>query len=125
VTGERLNGDAPVFATAQDTVPTSPTRVGGGFGLRSLLQRLQTPSTTGGAQGAAFTLLSNSIAPVETWQLNIVPDASLELGDVLTLDVEGRRFVQVVSGLSMPLDLDGDMMVSTRSLVVNRLEGVL
>jgi len=123
VSGERLNGDAPVYATAFDNEPTSPTYVKGGFGLRSLLSRLQTPGTTGGAQGAASTLLANSIAPVETCSLHMVPDAALELGDVLTVQIGGARIVQVVSGLTMPLDLRSDMMVSTRSLVVNRLKG--
>lgn len=123
VTGERLSGDAPVYATAQDTVAGSPTNVSGGFGVRSLLQRLQTPATQGGARGAAFTLLSNSVAPVEACDIEVVPDASLELGDVVRLDLEGQELVQVVSGLTMPLDLQSDMMVSTRSLVVNRLEG--
>lgn len=125
VSGERLSGDAPVYATAQDSVPTSPTYVNGSFGIRSMLKRLQTAATIGGAQGAAYTLLANAIAPVETWQINVVPDAALELGDVLTIDIGGTQRTQVVSGLTMPLDLRGDMMVSTRSLVVNRLEGVL
>lgn len=122
VTGERLNGDAPVYATASDNVATSPTYVKGGFGLRSLLSRLQTPGTKGSAQGAAATLLSNSIAPTETFNFHMPPDASMELGDVLLLRIRGQNIIQVVSGLTMPLDLRSDMMVSTRSLVVNRLE---
>lgn len=124
VTGERLTGQAPVFATAADIDPLSPTYVDGGFGVRSLLDRLQTPSTVGGAVGAAQQRLSVSIAPVEAFQLRCVPDASLELGDVVTLDINGRSVVQVVSGLSMPLGVDGDMFVSTRSLVSNPLEVV-
>jgi hypothetical protein len=122
VSGERLNGDAPVYATASDNNPASPTYVGGGFGVRSLLERLQTPSTQVAAQGAAATLLANSVAPVEAWDLTLTPDASLELGDVLSLDINGRvGVIQVVSGLTMPLDLSGDMMVSTRSLVLSKV----
>lgn len=121
VSGERLNGDAPVYATQKDTNPASPTYVEGGFGIRSLLSRLQTPSTQAGAQGAAATLLANSVAPVEAWQLTLVPDASLELGDVFALDVNGRVVTQVVSGLTMPLDLQNEMLVSTRSLVLSKL----
>lgn len=124
VTGERLTGQAPVYATASDVNPLSPTYVDGGFGVRSLLDRLQTVSTVGGAIGAAQERLSVSIAPIEAFQFRCVPDASLELGDVVTLDIEGRSTVQVVSGLSMPLGVDGDMFVSTRSLVLNPLEVV-
>jgi hypothetical protein len=121
VSGERLSGDAPVYATQQDNDPTSPTYVGGGFGIRSLLSRLQTPATQVGAQGAAATLLANSVAPTETWRLSLTPDAALELGDVLTLQINGREVVQVVSSLSMPLDLSGEMLVSTRSLVLSKV----
>lgn len=119
VTGERLNGDAPVFATAADTVVGSPTNVTGGFGVRSLLERLQQPSSQGGAQSAADDLLRSYVSPVEEWTLQIVPDASLELGDVLLLEIDGRETTtQVVTGFTLPLDLSGSMAVSTRSLVV-------
>lgn len=123
VSGERLNGDAPVYATASDTMVGSPTNVSGGFGVRSLLERLQTPSTSGGAQGAANSILATSIAPVESWQLQMMPDAALELGDVVRVQVNNRDVTQVVTGLTIPLDLSSDMMVSTRSLVLNRLQG--
>lgn len=122
VTGERLNGDAPVYGTAMDTNPLSPTYVNGGFGVRSLLERLQTPATPGGAQGAAQERLAVSVAPVESFQLRCIADASMELGDIITLTIEGRQVTQVVSGLSMPLALDNDMFLSTRSLVLNTLE---
>lgn len=122
VTGERLNGAAPVFGTAMDINPLSPTYVDGGFGVRSLLERLQTPATMGRAEGAAAERLAVSVAPIESFQLRAIPDASLELGDIITLIIEGRTVTQVVSGLSVPLGMDSDMFVSTRSLVLNTLE---
>jgi len=122
VTGERLNGQAPVYGTAADEDPGSPTYINGGFGVRSLLERLQTPSTPGGAEGAARERLAASIAPIEAFQLRCSTDASLELGDAVTLDIEGREVLQVVSALSVPLGVDGDMFVSTRSMVINELE---
>jgi hypothetical protein len=118
VTGERLNGDAPVFATASDTQVGSPTSTLGNFGVRSHLERLQTPSSTGGAQGVAEALLRTYIAPTEEWTMGAVPDAALELGDVLTLDINSSQVIQVVTGFTLPLGLEGDMTISTRSLVV-------
>lgn len=118
VTGERLNGDAPVFAMATDSNPGSPTFVGGNFGVKSIVERLQTPSTQGGAQATADSLLRNHIAPEEEWTLGIVPDAALELGDVLRLLVDDADVTQVVTAFSLPLDLSGNMSVSARSLVV-------
>jgi uncharacterized protein DUF5047 len=118
VTGERLNGDAPVFAVASDEVAGSPTNIFGNFGVRSRLERLQTPSTQGGAQTTADALLRTYIAPTEEWTLGVIPDASLELGDVVTLDVSNRAVIQVVVNFALPLDLSGSMTVSTRSLVL-------
>lgn len=123
VTGERLNGQAPVYGTVADEDPLSPTYINGGFGVRSLLDRLQTPSTQGGAVGAARERLAASIAPVEAFQLRCSADASLELGDAVMVQIDGRQSLQVVSALSMPLTTEGDMFVSTRSMVVNELEG--
>lgn len=122
VTGERLDGGLPVFATASDINPVNPTYINGGFGVRSLLERLQTVSSAGAAIGAAQERLAVSLAPVESFELRCVADASLELGDIVLLNIDGREATQVVSALSMPLGVDGDMFVSTRSLVLNILE---
>lgn len=118
VTGERLNGDAPVFAAAADTTPGSPTSIQGGFGVRSRLERLQNPSTQGGALSAAQALLRTYVAPTEEWTLEVVPDAALELGDLGRVLVNGRDTLQVVTGFSMPLGPGGNMTLSTRSLVI-------
>lgn len=118
VTSERLNGDGAVFATASDTTVGSPTSIAGGFGVRSRQERLQTPSTQGGAMGAAEALLRTYVAPTEEWTLSVVPDGSLELGDVMGLDVDNRTPVQVLTAFTLPIDLSGDMTLSTRSLVI-------
>jgi hypothetical protein len=117
VTGERLNGDPPVHATSSDNNPLSPTWIDGNFGIRSLVERLQSPSTQGGAQTTADSLLRSYVAPLEEWSLEMVPDASLELGDTVTLEADGESTIQVVTAFTLPLDLSGGMTVSTRSLV--------
>lgn len=125
VTGERLNGDAPVFALAQDENPASTTYIDGNFGRRHQLLRLQTPGTFGAAQNAANDNLRRLIAPVDAWSWTMSVDAALELGDVVQLDVHGRTgIIQVVSGMRIPLDLSSGMSVSARAQVANILEGV-
>lgn len=118
VTGERLNGDAPVYATASDSTPGSPTSTTGNFGVKSRLERLQTPSNFGGVSSAAEDLLRTYIAPTEEWTLEVVPDAALELGEVGRVLVDGRNVIQVVTSFTLPMGLSGNMTVSTRSLVV-------
>lgn len=123
VTGERLNGDDAVFATATDNNPASPTFFGGTFGRRHQMLRLQTPSTQGAAQAAADDNLRKVTALVDAWDWEMSVDAALELGDTVALDVRGRSdIIQVVSGFRIPLDLSGPMEVSGRSLIIGVLE---
>lgn len=125
VTGERLSGDVPVYATAQDNNPVSPTYISGTFGRRHQLMRLQTPASPAAAQAAATDNLRRLTALVESWQWDMTVDAALELGDTVSLDVHGRSdIIQVVSGFSIPLDLSGPMRVRARSQVIGTLEGV-
>lgn len=124
VTGERLNGDEPVFASAQDDNPDSPTDVNGLFGRRHQLLRLQTPASQGAAQAAANDNLARLTALVDAWDWEMTVDAALELGDAVNLNVRGRSdIIQVVAGFRLPLDLSGPMQVSGRSLIIGVLEG--
>jgi len=124
VTGERLNGEPPVYALAQDTNPTSTTYIDGNFGRRHQLLRLQTPGSQGAAQAAATQNLQRLISPVQTWAWDMSVDAALELGDTVELNVYGRTgIIQVVAGFRMPLGL-GSMQVAGRSQITGILEGV-
>jgi uncharacterized protein DUF5047 len=124
VTGERLNGDLPVYALAQDTNPDSPTYVNGNFGRRHQLMRLQTPGSQGAALGAANENLRRIISLFDSWSWNMSVDASLELGDTVGLAVRDRiGIVQVVAGMRIPLDLSSDMEVVGRSRVAINTEG--
>lgn len=123
VTGERLNGDEPVYATALDDNPGSPTYIFGNFGRRHQLLRLQTPASQGAAQGAAADNLRRLTALVDSWSWAMTPDAALELGDTVSLNVAGRSdIIQVVASYSIPLDLSGPMRVQGRSLILGSLE---
>jgi len=125
VSGERLNGDDPVYATASDDNPTSPTYIFGNFGRRHQLLRLQTPASQGAAQGAAGDNLRRLSSLVDAWAWTMTPDAALELGDTVSLNVAGRSdIIQVVSSYTIPLDLSGPMRVQGRSLVLGPLEVV-
>ena len=124
VTGERADGTLPVFAAESDINPDSPTNVDGTFGRRTLLRNLNTPTSFGAVQGAARQLLKRATAFTEAWSFNAVPDASLELGDPISLEVLDRKGItQVVASISMPLDVAGNMAVSCRAQVVDVVEG--
>jgi hypothetical protein len=119
VSGERLDGSAPVFAFAEDVDPDSPTFVHGPFGRRNLPVRLQTPQTQGSAQSAANDYLRRSVGLYETWRWTQPVDAALELGDIVGLEAYGRTgIVQVVSALSIPLEPGGMMAVQAHAQIL-------
>lgn len=123
VTGERTDSTEPVFFTARDETPDSPTRVTGPFGLQNVQVQLRTVSNQGSAKTAAESYLRRTTAFTETWTFSCIPDAALELGDVLTINALGRQgVVQVVESMSIPLATDDLMRVSCRSQVVGLLD---
>ena len=125
VTGERLNGDPAVYALAQDTNAASTTYINGNFGRRHQMLRLQTPGSIGAAQAAANENLKRLIGLVDVWGWEMSPDAALELGDVVQLDVRERTgIIQVVAGFRIPLDLSGPMTCVGRAQIADILEGV-
>lgn len=125
VTAERIDGSVPVFAVAQDLNINSLTYINGPFGIQSRIVSLQTPQSQDSAQDAANAYLKRTTALTETWSFSCIPDASLELGDILQLDVRGRQgIIQVVAAFTIPLTVRGAMSVSCRAQVLNILQGV-
>lgn len=122
-TGERADGNVPVWSTRRDLNPASVTYANGPFGVRTNHVYLQTPGTGGAVDYVARTRLQSSVALSENWRYTCVPDASIELGDVQRLLVREpqRDVVQVVSGFRIPLAL-GEMQVQTRSQVITQME---
>ena len=115
-TSERQDGTAPVFAIARDLVLTSPTFYLGNFGRKPLLIQNQAALTQSQCTAAARNALNASTAITQTWDpVSIVPDASLELGDLVTMNAEGASSTQVVVGFTLPLRETGDMSLSLRA----------
>lgn len=115
-TAERQDGSAPVYAVARDTSPTSPTYFLGDFGQKPLLVQNQSALTQSQCRSAAQTALKAATAITQTWDsVAIVPDASLELGDLVTLSADGAVSTQVITGFTLPLRETGDMTLSLRA----------
>ncbi len=122
VTGERLDGSAPVYYTASDTDPTSPTYIYGPFGIQNRLINLNTPDNVDAARGAAFDYLRRSTALTESWSFTCPVDGSMELGDVFTLKAQGHIAMrQVVTTIGIPLIAAGAMSVQCRAQVIGEL----
>jgi hypothetical protein len=122
VVGERADGSTPVYGSASDGDPTSPTYIGGKFGVQSQQVSVQTIVSPSQAQQIARSYLRQAKSLTQVWSISAVPDASLELGDALTIvghEPSGRSrtsSIQVVSDFTLPLTgVDGNMTINFRA----------
>jgi hypothetical protein len=115
-TSERQDGSTPVYAIVRDTVDGSPTNYLGNFGKKPLLIQNQAALTQGACLSAAQSALRAATAITQVWDpVSIPPDASLELGDLITMQAEGAASAQVIVGFTLPLRETGDMSLSLRA----------
>lgn len=115
-TSERQDGSAPVHATVRDLVATSPTYYLGNFGRKPLLIQNQAALSQSQCLTAAKTALSAATAVSQTWDsVAIVPDASLELGDLVAVQADSAASTQVITGFTLPLRETGDMSLTLRA----------
>jgi hypothetical protein len=106
-------GAAPAYAIARDTSLTSPTRYGGPLGKRPRLIKNQVPLSAAQCQAAANTVLQSAKAiTLQFENVSIVPDPSLELGDLLRITTDGVTSLQVITGFTLPL-MEGAVMPLT------------
>lgn len=113
---ERQDGTLPVHAIVRDLFVDSPTYYLGNFGKKPLLIQNQSALTQSQCLSAAQSLLRGATAITQTWDpAVIVPDASLELGDMIDMRAEGAASLQVISGFTLPLRETGDMSLSLRA----------
>lgn len=117
VVGERLDGGDPVSASTQDNDASSPTFTSGPFGVRSNLLNLQGIKTQSQCLSLARTALKMSKSLTQQWDVGSIADASLELGDTITIDARGLPAVtQVVTSFTLSLLGDATMPIQLRAL---------
>jgi hypothetical protein len=122
---ERVDGSAPLTYVSRDLDPSSRTYYLGPFGRKPITVQLQTPLNLSQLKAVADTRLAQSKATTITFkQMKIVPDASLELGDLIQVytesanDIfEGYAAQQVIVGYTMPLLENQSMTLDLRSYV--------
>jgi hypothetical protein len=125
VVGELADGSTPVFATASDNDPASPTYINGKFGLKGQLQQVQTAVSQGQALSLAEQYLRQVTGITDTWTVTIMADPSIELGDAFNFATTApvrNSSVQVTAGFQMPLDGGSLMSMTMRALSPGSLE---
>lgn len=117
-TADQPDGAEPLHEIVRDVDPSSPTYYAGKFGRRTLDVDVPSGSTAPVVSAAAATYLRRSRASAEPLTWDMVPDPSLELGDVLGVAVEGRLRAVVLSDFTLPLFPQGRMSCTGRPLVL-------
>jgi hypothetical protein len=115
VVSERIDGTDPIRVTARNLDASSPTRFGDTYGRVSQVIKIQTPLSSAAAQQLAVQQLAASSALTEQWSVSMVPDATLEPGDTVTLSYRGQSADQVIDSITYPLTTGGLMTLGTRS----------
>jgi len=115
VVSERIDGTDPIRVTARNLDTASPTMFGDTYGRVSRVIKIQTPLTSAAAQQIAVQQLAASSALTEQWSVSMIPDATLEPGDTVTLSYRGQSADQVIDSITYPLTTNGLMTLGTRS----------
>lgn len=116
VLSDRADGGPPLWASADDDDPTSPTWIGGPFGVRARSVRVTGATNQGQLLSVAKTLIARTRTLTESWSITCVPDAAIELGDPLDVEFRGAQALQLVAGFTMPLDPVANMSIEGRGL---------
>jgi hypothetical protein len=117
VLAERPDTATPISVTERDRNILSPSRHAGFFGRRVRKIRSQESLAFFDAQRVARSQLEASRALQRQWTLNMVPDMTLEPGDVVDVEWRGVRDTQVIDSLVYPLSPQTSMSLSARSSV--------
>lgn len=116
VISERISDGTSVEVTARDMTATSPTYYNGLYGRVTATLRPQTPLSAAGAGALARETLRATTALGDQWTVDVVPDASLEPGDVYRFEYKGAQTKQVADRIVYPLGTGGRMTLTCRSV---------
>lgn len=117
VTSERVDGGNPIRVVERNLNALSPYRWDGPFGRRVRNIRSQTSLTVAEAQRVARSQLSAASALTRQWSLQMVPDVTLEPGDVIAVEWRNVTDMQVIDSIVYPLSPQTPMTIESRSSI--------
>lgn len=123
---ERQDASTPLYTASRDLDSTSATYYRGPFGKKPITLQVQTPTTLAQLQALADTRLAMAKAIRVTFsKCQILPDPSLEIGDLVSVTTEstndllyaGYASTQAIIGYTMPVLEGAAMDLTLRSYV--------
>ncbi|HEX5525174.1 MAG TPA: DUF5047 domain-containing protein [Pedococcus sp.] len=114
--GQRSDGTAPVTATVSDTDPTSPTYIGGAFGVKTRFFVSNLLTTVPQCTTAAEALLARTIGMHGSIALSLITNPALDAGDVVHIHDGEHHADHIVDTVTIPLSPMEAQRLTTRSL---------
>jgi hypothetical protein len=114
--GQRVDGTPPVFAVSSDNVVTSPTYIGGPFGVKTRFYASPLLTTIPQCQSAADSFLARVTGRHLNVSFDTIVNPALEAGDILQLVIDGRSETHIIDQVSIPLTPGATQQIKTRSL---------
>lgn len=114
--GQRVDTTPPVYAVVSDTDPTSPTYVGGPYGIKTRFYVSPLLTTTPQCTSAATSLLARTIGMHGTITLDVIPNPALDAGDVIELHDGSTVSAHIIDTLTVPLEPRSPQRITTRSM---------
>jgi hypothetical protein len=115
-TSSPTDGPAPVYGIAEDTSPTSPTRVTGPFGRVTRFYSSPLLRSNAQAASAAKAILSRSLGRRQALSLSTMVNPALESGDRIDVVLpDGSLQYHLADGFTVPLSPSAPMPIETRT----------
>lgn len=121
--GEPVGELPPVQGIASDTDPTSPTYIGGNFGIVPRFYSSAFMTTVDQCTAAAKSMLAKAIGLPYGVSLGTIPNPALEGWDVVSVSYPGNSEVHVIDKIAYGLAPDDSMGIDTRKQYLTRKAG--
>ncbi len=116
VHGKQLDGHPTSWAEVLDNDPASPTRYGGPFGKKPTFFSSPILTSNAACAAAGATMLGRYTGAGWTISLTSLVNPALDAGDVIRVVLpDGRTQYHIIDTLSIPLDGNSPMTVTTRT----------
>jgi hypothetical protein len=118
-TGENTDNSAVYRVEAWDADPSSPTYIGGDFGVVPRWYASQFITSNAQAAGAARSVLQAELGQTDQIPFEVIPNPALDVGDPVRVirTRAGIDTTRTIDKLSIPLDPGTAMPIVTRSQV--------
>jgi hypothetical protein len=116
--GQRVDGTPPVWSSASDTDPDSPTYIGGPFGTKTRFYASPLLTTTAQCLSAAESWLARTRGMHGSVTLTTTVNPALDAGDVILVRDGEQVAAHIIDTVTVPLTHGQAQQITTRSITL-------